>query len=103
MTDSNIVAGIVPDGNGHFGTGGNAPIPAEISSPSIISKIASVVVNGSISPGGAGPYGIVAAQINKFSLRGTSLNLQPGPGNDQINGLDESDVNLREIVAPPAP
>ena len=97
---TNIVAGMTGGPDGTFGNGDDAVISSSASSASIISKIASVTLNGLIagrSP--SGTFGIEAQEIIAISIAGTPLSLKAGPDNDLFFALGGSSVSVIEAGA----
>ncbi|MFT3721940.1 MAG: hypothetical protein QM773_00020 [Hyphomonadaceae bacterium] len=100
FSNSNIVAGAGPGLDGRFGTADDPPASADVSSASIISKIVSVIINGTVTnPGNAGgplPYGIVSQQVNSVVIAGVSITLQAGPSNDNVT-LSSTTTTIFEV------
>jgi hypothetical protein len=70
-TASDLIAGVSAGTGGKFGTADDAPAS---SGGALLSKIASVVIKGTISDGGEGPsFGFEAEQIGSFHYSGHSL------------------------------
>ena len=102
MEGTDIVAGADRGGDREFGTFDDAAIDADFDSPTLISKIASVVVGGAaIGPSGSfnPTFGIVAARIGAVSIGGTALTLQAGPGNDDSAVGTPTAVIVHELGA----
>ncbi len=101
-TASSLIAGIVDANSDGFGGGDDELIPlVEGDTSTVISKIASITIGGTVSgtPEGVNPndtFGFEAQQIGKFKSAAGSLALTALPG--QSFTLD-SDTFLREIEA----
>ncbi len=86
----NIVAGIFAGPDSYFGTSDDIAIISEKKTP-VVSKIASVIVNGSIIPGGVlSSYGIVAQNVVAVKVGATSQALKAGALNDNYTQFDPS-------------
>ncbi|MBO0698392.1 MAG: hypothetical protein J2P46_08365, partial [Zavarzinella sp.] len=98
---SSLVAGVknTASANTNFGDGGDAIIGP--GSPSITSRIASVVIGGQVlgTPSELGPadhYGFCAQQIGKLSVGGVGVSLTPGADVIELSPLTR-DVTIREV------
>src|SRR5262249_29691987 len=98
---SNLVAGVAAGADGNFGTADDAKISGTgtTDSPTIISKIASITINGQVlgTVGGTDHYGFVAELIGAFSVGGTAFPLHAGPDNDVCDVGATGDVTVREV------
>jgi len=100
---SNLVAGVQTGNDGFFGTKHDTAIPG--GSPFLESRIASIVIRGSIqgsplTPGDS--FGFVAQWIESFKAGKTTVPLLQGPGNDLFPGHLpsplEPDVRVLEVA-----
>ena len=97
LDSTNIVAGMTAGISGEFGDGDDAVISSSTNARGIISKIASVILNGTIVDGSpSASFGIVAQEVIAISIDGTPVPLRSGPGNDGLIGLGEGNLNLLE-------
>jgi hypothetical protein len=96
---SNLVAGAVDDDADGFGLN-DAIIPEATDDPGIRARIGSVVIGGQAigTLEGADHYGIVAELIASFSIGGTTIALDAGPNNDDIDLGPTGDFRLLEVV-----
>ena len=94
LRDSNIVAGVTAGANGQFGDADDVPISAATNSPRIISKIASLIINGNVSASGG--FGAAAQEIASLTVAGFSFSLTPGPGNDDVDSIGKSGFSAFE-------
>ncbi len=99
-TASSVVAGAYDAGAGGFGTAGNAKI-AGADNAAIVSKIAGIVIGGSITgtAGGGDHFGFVAQQIASFKVGAKTQLLTAGSGTDLVDPITSTaDTSLREIA-----
>ncbi len=97
---SNIVAGMTSGRDGFFGTGDDAVISSAAGSPTIISKIASVILNGTIASSfRSGSFGIEAQEITAMTIDGAAVPLQAGPANDFFSATKGGGVSVLEAGA----
>ena len=95
---SSMVAGV--EDSTHDGFGQNDTVISGDTTPSVLSRIASLVIKGTAagSAQGGDCFGIVAQQIGRLSIGGTSVALQQGTDDillDAVNG----DFRLLELPA----
>ncbi len=92
---SSLTAGIADSTNDGFGR--NDTVIAGDSTPTVLSRIASVVIKGSASgtAGGADHFGITAQQIGKVSIGGERITLDPDEIDDVL--IDETNNDFRVI------
>ncbi len=95
MQGTNIVAGISARGDGYFGTSDDQPLSGT-DKPAIYSKIASVIVKGSIinTSNSGDTFGIVAQHLVSVKVGGSPLSLTAGARNNhyQPTGLSSDTV-----------
>ncbi len=97
---TNIVAGMTAGADRIFGSGDEVVIPSSASSVTIISKIASVVLNGLIvTTPRSGTFGIEAQEITAMTINGTPVSLKAGPDNDAISAINKSNLSIFEAGA----
>ncbi|MDB6172845.1 MAG: hypothetical protein JWL59_2156 [Chthoniobacteraceae bacterium] len=93
---TDIVAGAVPGADGRFGTLDDGPKNA--SSP-LLSRIASVIVKGSVTPTQSA-YGIVAQRIDSVTVENnTQVIPQPGPQLAFVPIVDGSNWNAVQVIS----
>jgi len=96
---SSIVAGATAGTNAFFGDEDDELIAG---GGSVVAKIASITLKGSVvgTAGTGDHFGIVAEEIGKLKVGGTTQTLTPGAGNDTtpvaLGGTD--DVKVREVA-----
>ncbi len=105
--DANIVAGVKNLGTDDL-TGGSGTAADNVSfgdfhdviiGGTLVSKIASITIGGSVS-GGAAPtehYGFVAQQIGSVKIGGTTIPLNAGPSNDTRDLAITGDFTIHEV------
>jgi hypothetical protein len=95
---SSLVAGIADSTGDGFGQ--NDTVISGDNDPSIISKIASVVIRGTAS-GSATPgdhFGIVAQEIGRVSIGGVAISLQPDAPDNVLIDTTNGDFRLVEVI-----
>ena len=94
---SDLVAGVQDVAGDGFGNDDDAAIGA--GNPNIISRIASVVIQGAItgSADASDHFGFVAEEIAFFKYNGSVVALDPGTRDVQSLDLQNNDVFLREV------
>jgi hypothetical protein len=95
----NIVAGADAGADRRFGTADDTKISAATDSAKVISKIASVVIRGSVDATDE-RYGIVAQHVVSVKAGPSNVSLTPGPGNDRPAVEVSADSNLRVLELP---
>jgi hypothetical protein len=100
---SSIAAGVVPGGDGVFGTDDDAKMIGMVKDNSIaISKIAKILIKGQAfgTVGGVDDFGFVAQHVGAFKVGATAFPLASGPGNDLAGFTvgQTGDVTVREIA-----
>ena len=105
---SNLVAGVQDnadaDRNDFFGEGDDQRIGG--GSAGIVSKIASILIKGTVlgTVGGVDHFGFLAQQIGSFKIGVTAFPLTPGPANDLaglpvgVTGVTLGDLRVREVA-----
>ncbi len=97
---TNIVAGAAPGEDGVFGTADDFAAPTSPGDTSTtLSRIASVIVKGSILFEDSTAFGIVAQHIVAVKVAGTAIKLKTGPTNDGLIPLPGRDTSLNELVS----
>lgn len=89
LTATNVVAGVMPDSNGEFGTAGDAAIPTGIGD--VHSTIAGIIVDGQVNGTSSGSFGFVAELLKNVMVDGATV---PTAGlvvgmPEAINGTNE--------------
>jgi hypothetical protein len=111
---SNLIAGVVPGGDGLFGTVDDKSIngAGTTNNPNIVSKISSVVIAGGVfgtptSESSTDHFGFDAQWIASFKYGGVTVSLKPGADNDGFSLFppgdfahkvgSTGDVTVREV------
>jgi hypothetical protein len=92
---SNVVAGIARGMDGLFGTADDAPIDPGTMGSFSISRIASVVIKGTVTGGGMAKFVFEADQIGSFKFGSTVLQLTNGADDFPVGSA--TDVHVREL------
>jgi hypothetical protein len=101
-TAGNIVPGVAPGVDNIFGTDGDISIPTS-DDTAIISKIASIIIGGTVNGTAASGdgFGFVAEHIVSVKICGVTIALDARPSNDTTPvsvGAATGDVNVLEVL-----
>lgn len=99
-TASDLVAGVQDVNGDGFGNADDSKITLGTNRAGFISKIASIVINGTIAgtTGGTDHFGFSAQRIVAFKAGGIATVLTPGAGNDDRAIGATGDVSLHEVA-----
>lgn len=102
---SNLVAGIFSE-DAVFGNGDDVIIGEVGQVPGIVASIAGITIKGTVvgTFGGNDGFAFTAEEIKAVSIAGKKVQLETGPSNDNLDGLDPlfvfgntQDVRIREV------
>lgn len=98
-TASDLVAGVQDVNSDGFGNADDTKNTVGINNPTLISKIASVVIGGTVTgtAGGTDHFGFTAQRILAFKANGVVTVLTAGTGNDDKPLGTTGDVKIHEV------